>query len=433
MSETPRWFNPADYFTFVLDQEIRAAGMPGGYCGFVLELEGTPDLARLQARLDLLVERFPQATARLERRGKRHAWVPSGERIALMVHPGADLEACRAVAVELLNRPAPLNQAPPLSLHWIAGDSGGLLMLQWLHPLLDATGGKLLLEFLCSQDPDRYRDGPSLIGERLAKWSFWKKAALFLKAKRHNDRCNRLDSCLPTRSEAGPQTLHLRLRRYSAEESRQINDLAQQTMGLAGKTLYTIGSFMRAMELAGPPAAKAGYCVPYAFNLRRQNAPTPVFANHVSCLFARATRAQAADRATLMGHLLADYRRTIAEELDYAYLPSMWMGQWLSPERYARLLRKQHSGGELSSLWFSDVGEQRFGHGEFLGARVLGVFHLCWMTLPPGLALLVGQANGQITLSFNYLKPAVDEAWLECLLAHMDAELLGGAAPGHVA
>ena len=53
-------FNPADYFTFVLDQEIRDIGLPGGYCGFALELTGQPDLEYLQQRLDLLVEYFPE-------------------------------------------------------------------------------------------------------------------------------------------------------------------------------------------------------------------------------------------------------------------------------------------------------------------------------------------------------------------------------------
>jgi hypothetical protein len=193
---------------------------------------------------------------------------------------------------------------------------------------------------------------------------------------------------------------------------------------LAGKTLYTLGCFMRAMELAGPPVAKAGYCIPYAFNLRRQNAPTPVFGNHVSCLFARATRAQVRQREGLFAHLLAQNRQTVQEELDVAYLPLMWLGQWLSPARYARLLRKQRSGGELSSLWFSDIGELRFGQEGFLGVPVTGMFHLCWMTLPPGLALLAGQMDGQTTLSYNYLHPAVDEAWLGRAVALMDAELL---------
>jgi hypothetical protein len=107
-----------------------------------------------------------------------------------------------------------------------------------------------------------------------------------------------------------------------------------------------------------------------------------------------------------------------------AYLTLMWLGQWLSPVRYAKILRKQHSGGELSSLWFSDIGDLSWGDKGFLGIPVTGMFHLCWMTLPPGLALLAGQLDGRLTLSYNYLSPAVDEAWLNAVIAQMDAELL---------
>jgi hypothetical protein len=424
-ASAPIGFNPADYFTFVLDQEIRAAGMPGGYCGFVLELSAEPDLKRLQQRLDLLVERFPQVSARLEQRGKRYAWTPTERRIGLERHCRRDGEDGRRIVLEILNRPAPLETSLPLSLHWIEGGTGGgMLLLDWLHPLLDARGGKILLDFLCAGNPDRFQQAPSLVTEKLSQWSLWEKIRYGFKAKRHNDEANRLDSCLPTATEQGQQTLRLSVRRYGLDESQRIGQLAQRYTGIAGKTLYTIGCFLRAMELTGPPVPKAGYCVPYAFNLRRPNAPVPVFGNHVSCLFARATRAQARDREGLLKHLLAQYRHTVTEGLDFAYLPMMWLGQWLSPARYARLLRKQHSGGELSTVWFSDIGELRWGQEGFLGAPVTGMFHLCWMTLPPGLAILVGQLNGQLTLSYNYLHPAVDEAWLERLMASMDAELL---------
>jgi hypothetical protein len=432
--ETPisAWFNPADYFTFVLDQEIRKAGLPGGYCGFMLELGDVPDLPVLQARLDLLAERFPVATARPERRGKRYGWVRTGRRLALECHlcpPGEDGAAfCRRTVSDILNRPAPLESALPLSLHWVGHDAGGVLMLHWLHPLLDARGGKILFDFLASGDTGRFVESPPLVGRKLSEWSLWKKIGLFLKAKRHNGAANRLDSCLPTRTEeheAGAQTLCLRVRRFDAGDSAKIARLAQQATGLAGKTLYYLGCLMRALESVGPPVAKQGYCIPYAYNLRRQNAPTPVFGNHVGCLFAQATREQVRDRAGLFGHLLAQHRRTVQAELDVAYLPLMWLGQWLSPGRYATLLRKQHSGGELSSCWFSDIGELRWSGEGFLGAPVLGLFHATWMTLPPGLALLVGRANGQLTLSFNYLRPAVDEDWLDRVVAIMDAELLG--------
>ncbi len=249
-----------------------------------------------------------------------------------------------------------------------------------------------------------------------------------LKAKRHNNQANSLDSCLPTQVEQGPQTLGLKVRSFDAEQSKRIAKLAQQHTGMAGRTLYYLGCFMRAMEWVGPPAAKAGYCIPYAFNLRRQNAPTPVFGNHVGCLFARATRQQVRDRKALFEHLLAQHKQVVRDELDFAYLPLMWLGQWLQPAKYAKFLRKQHSGGELSSLWFSDVGDLSWAKNGFLGVPVTELSMMCWMTLPPGLAMLVGQVNGRLTLSYNYLSPAVDEAWLEAVMARMDAELLESEA-----
>lgn len=419
----PQRFNPADYFTYVLDQEIRAAGMPGGYCGFVLELTGQPDLERLQQRLDLLVAKFPKASARIERRGKRHVWAPTGDRILLERHACGTGDAAgetQRILLEIFNRP----ETRPLTVHWITRATGGALLLNWNHPLLDARGAKILLDFLASERPEAFKESASLIEAKLAQWGIWKKLVLLFKAKRHNNAANSLDSCLPTEIEQGPQTLGLKVQRYDAQQSKRIAALAQQYTGMAGRTLYYLGCFMRAMEQVGPPAAKAGYCIPYAFNLRRQNAPTPVLGNHVGCLFARATREQARERRALFEHLLAEHKKVVKEELDLAYLPLMWLGQWLSPARYAKLLRKQHSGGELSSLWFSDIGEMSWGKNGFLGARVNDMAMLCWMTLPPGLALLVGQLNGCLTLSYNYLSPAVDEAWLEAVMARMHDELL---------
>jgi hypothetical protein len=416
-------FNPADYFTFVLDQEIRNIGHPGGYCGFALELAEQPGLERLQQRLDLLQENFPVASAQIGHQGKRYAWMPTGQRIILERHQCQQGEQAQRIQLEILNRQNSL----PLALHWIAVGAGGTLLLVWIHPLLDARGVKIVLDFLASDSPENFKESPSLIEAKLAQWSFWKKCCLFFKAKRHNRVVNSLDSCLPTQEEQGPQTLQVKVRRFSGEESRQIAKLAQQHTGLAGRTLYYLGCFMRAMEQVGPPVAKDGYCIPYAFNLRRQNAPTPVFGNHVGCLFALASRSQVRNRQALFDHLLAQHKQVVRDELDLAYLTLMWLGQWLSPSRYAKILRKQHSGGELSSLWFSDIGDLSWGKKGFLGSPVTGMSHLCWMTLPPGLALLAGQLDGQLTLSYNYLSPAVDEAWLDAAIAQMDVELLSEA------
>jgi len=421
---TPIAFNPADYFTYVLDQEIRASGMPGGYCGFALQLAGSPDLQSLQQRLDSLVKHFPKASARIQQQGKRHFWIPQGDRIELEHHQCQSATEPQAesqrILLEIFNRP----ETRPLTVHWIETGSGGTLLLNWNHPLLDARGAKLVLDFLCAEQPEKFQESSSLIEAKLAQWSFWKKLQLLFKAKRHNNRANSVDSCLPTRFTDGQQTLKLKTQRFDLAQSKRINVQARQNTGLAGRTLYYLGCFMRAMDIVGPPHAKAGYCVPYAFNLRRQNAPTPVLGNHVGCLFARASREQVKDRTTLFSHLLNDYSQSVRDELDMAYLPLMWLGQWLTPSRYAKFLRKQHSGNELSSLWFSDLGDLSWRKTGFLGATVTDLTMMCWMTLPPGLALLAGQLDGQLTLSYSYLSPAIDEVWLDQVLQVMQNELL---------
>lgn len=420
-SIAPDWFNPADYFTYVLDQEIRDAGMPGGYCGLVLKLAQQPDLMRLQQRLDLLVEHFPKASAQIQQIGKRFAWQATGKRIELQQHVCPEDGLPEQVVTEIFNRPN--NQ--PLSVHWIAHQQAGSVLICWLHPLLDARGAKLLLDFLGSEQSKISPEAPSIILEKLAQWSWWKKLSLLLKAKRHNHQANRVDSCSPTLADGGQQRLQLKVQRFDAEQSKQIALAAQANTGMAGRTLYYLGCFMRAMEQVGPPAAKAGYCIPYAFNLRRQNAPRPLFGNHVGCLFARADRQQVQDRVGLFAHLLSEHKKVVRDELDLAYLPLMWLGQWLSPARYAKLLRKQHSGNELSSLWFSDLGDMSWGKNGWLGIEVVDLSMLCWMTLPPGLALLVGQLDGRLSLSYSYLTPAVDEVWLDAVMACMAQELLG--------
>lgn len=417
MTET---FNPADYFTYVLDQEIRDAGMPGGYCGFALQLASQPDLYSLQQRLELLIEMFPKASARIEAQGKRYAWVSTGRPIPLEYHAAEGDSAIQRRLLEIFNR----RESLPLTLHWIGGDTGGTLLLNWNHPLLDARGAKIIFDFLASEHPEKFKESPPLIDAKLAQWGFWKKLQLLFKAKRHNNEANSVDSCLPTVSTDGPQTLKLKTRRFDAEQSKRIAALARQYTGLAGRTLYYLGCFMRAMDQIGPPHLKPGYCIPYAFNLRRQNAPTPIFGNQVGCLFARASRDQIRDRKGLFGHLLNQHTKAVRDELDMAYLPLMWLGQWLSPARYAQFLRKQHSGNELSSLWFSDVGDLNWHDKGFFGAPVTGMTMMCWMTLPPGLALLMGQIDGRLSLSYSYLSPAVDESWLDAVIAKMDDELL---------
>lgn len=79
--------NPADHVLLVMDREIRAAGLPGAWCGFALELAGRPDEDRLRDSLAALAAAFPILTARLVQRGRHYGWQPTGSPVPLTRHP----------------------------------------------------------------------------------------------------------------------------------------------------------------------------------------------------------------------------------------------------------------------------------------------------------------------------------------------------------
>lgn len=421
--------NPADHVLLVMDREIRAAGLPGAWCGFALDLAGRLDENRLQDGLVALAAAFPVLSSRLVQRGLSFGWQLTSHPVPLLRHPlppgqrAIDFWHSRLLA--LMHAAAD----SPFSLHWIEGENRTLLVAHWLHPLMDAGGIKCIFDFLMAEAHQRrpYLAGDdALVTRKLAAWSWGRKLALLWRGKRHNDWIDRLDSSLPAAPlpPGTPRQLDVVNFSLAEEETKTLLETSRRRVGLGAQSLYLIGCLMRALEAMGPALRQDAWCIPYAFNLRPGNAPVPVTGNQVSVLFAQAPHAVVADRSRLFEHLRRQYADTVRRELDQAYLPLMWLGRWLSLEHYGRILRRQKSGGERSSAWFSDLGEVRFLRPDFLGAPIEGVRYACFVTAPPSLAVLFSRFNGRVNVAINYLKPDFDPAWIARFAEYLRAELL---------
>ena len=126
-------------------------------------------------------------------------------------------------------------------------------------------------------------------------------------------------------------------------------------------------------------------------------------------------------------HLLAQYQQTIREELDLAYLPLMWLGQWLSPGKICQVVAQT---AQRRRIEFAVVFRHR---RPVLGKKRLpgraGHRHVASVLddSAAGTGLLAGQLDGRLTLSYSYLHPAIDEDWLNAVMERMDAELLESA------
>jgi hypothetical protein len=427
--------NSADCFTLAMDDEIRREGMPGGLCVFALELLLVPDEVQLAGRIAELAQRFPLLHASLQQRGKRFFWCKREAAPQLSYTrdcpEGEGEEKCRQQFLDqLINHREARETLAPLTFHLLRGKTRSLFALRWIHPFCDARGADLVLQYLtCDVAAQRACFGvppdESLVDAQLAKFGWRQKFALCLKAKRYIEQIDSLQSIVPPQTGAQPKKLSFAVQRLSLEDSAAIAKQARQQVGITGTSLYYIGCLMRALQKVDPHAHGDGYCATYAFNLRKQKALSPLFGNHVGGLFAQAPVSVVQDREALFGYLKQQNAEVLRQQLDYAFLPLMWAGRWLSLPRYGKALRQSYrSGTERSSFWFSDIGRPDVPGHQFCGAEVDGMLHLCQMTSPPALAFLSCNYQQRLSFTYNFIEPVIRRDWVERLQSAMLAELL---------
>ena len=426
--------NIADIFTLAMDEEIRQAGMPGSLCGFALELNHQPDLKILQQRINEFSSHFPTATASLQQRGKRFYWCKRETSVDLFFqHTCPENISADNFQKQTINRLINDQQAreeiSPIEFHLISTPTNCTFFIRWIHPFCDARGVDLILKFLCTEDKSIRRlftipnDKP-LVNIQLDKYRWWQKIGLLLKGKRYIADIDKLQSIQAFNSDQVPAQLSYSIQRLTPQQTAQVNQLARKQVGLTGTSLYYIGCLMRALEKLNPESEGEAYCAPYAFNLRKQRVLTPVTANHVCALFAQVPRETISNRQELFKYLKQQNMEVIRQKLDYAFLPLMWAGSWLSLDEYGKILRLSSKGKERSSFWFSDIGKVDFTEQKFLGAKIHNIFHLCQVTTPPAFALLCSIYQDQLTLSYSFVEPLINPEQIETLQQLMLAELL---------
>ena len=427
--------NPSDCFTLAMDEEIRQENMPGSQCGFALELANTPDIKTIEQRINEFGERFPLVFASIQQRGKRFFWCKRKQQYPLFHQhhaPDAVDEADfhKQTVLTLLNHRQARETVPPLEFHLLQSAGKNTFLMRWIHPFCDAKGADLILKYLCTDDAEqRLRfDLPKLeplVNLQLAKYKWWQKVQLFIKAKHHITQLDTLQSIIHADTSKAPERLNFHTYTLSIEQTQAINKLTRQQVGLTGTSLYYIGCFMRALHKMNPEQEGEAYCTPYAFNLRRNKALSPLLNNHVAPLFAQAPKTILHDRVALFQHLKQQNANTIREKLDYAFLPIMLAASWLSLEKHGEKLRtSMRTGTERSSFWFSDIGNVDLSNASFFNSDITKIYHLCQISSPPALAFLSCQFNQQLTLSYNFIEPLFSEEWIATLHKYVLEELL---------
>src|SRR5262249_11282418 len=132
-----------DVFHLVRDREMRARGLAGNHCAYVLELEGHVDASAVDRRLARAVELVPELGARL-RNGFPPRWVTgSAAPPRALVH--ADDGSLASIEARLAAR---LDEAWALDV--LRGERRDRLVLRWFHPFADGRSAERLARWLGS-------------------------------------------------------------------------------------------------------------------------------------------------------------------------------------------------------------------------------------------------------------------------------------------
>ena len=426
--------NIADCFTLAMDDEIRRDGLAGSLCGFALELDSTPDIETLKQRIDEFGQRFPVALSSLQQRGKHFYWCEQTTAPQLFFQHTCPEDQPYQSFMEgkvnqLINHKQSRESSSPIEFHLINSSLKNTFFIRWIHPFCDARGADLILKFLCTEDvTQRQKFGmpiaKPLVNVQLDKYNWWQKLVLLFKGKRYVNKLDKLQSIQPFEQKLEPQRINLIVQKLTKTQTQQVIKQARKHVGLTGTSLYYIGCLMRALDKLNPETDGDAYCVPYAFNLRKQRAITPMTGNHVCALFAQTPREIVREREKLFAYLKQQNMDVIRQQLDYAFLPLMWAGTWLSLVEYGKILRLSSSEKERSSFWFSDIGKLDIPVHSFPGAEINSVFHVCQVTTPPGLAFLSCIFQDRLTLSYNFVEPMTNTEQIEQLHQLVLLELL---------
>lgn len=427
--------NPADTFTLAMDEEIRKDGLSGSFGCYALEFDDCPDIEILADRILEFSQRFPVSQSCLKQVGRKFYWCKRKKNIKLFYHHNcpADTDSNQFQQQKIdhiINDTQDRENIAPIEFHLISSEHKHTLFTRWMHPFCDARGADLIMQYLCTDDIHKRQqfgqpETEPLVYVQLAKYRWWQKIALLLKGKRYIDRLDRMQSIQAFNCDQTPKRLNYRIKKLTEAETEKVIKLARQQVGLTGTSLYFIGCLMRALEQFNPSAEGEAYCTPYAFNLRKQKSTTPVTGNHLSALFAQAPREIVQDREKLFQHLKQQNAQVIRNQEDFAFLPLMWAGSWLSLEEYGKTLRLSYgSQKERSSFWFSDIGRINIAENSLAGATITNIFHVCQVTTPPALAFLSCIANNRLTLSYNFVEPIAGCEQIEQLHQLVLAELL---------
>ncbi len=435
-----------DCFLLAHDDFMQRTGQGRHVTQSLIELDGVPDVEKVRAGLERLVQKHPRLVARLRRNWRTLLpfWEvpePPARGLPLGLWHEAGAPGTLAGAGEIRRVPDQLERlmSEPLAVDGIdfkarldvieLRDGRALVALSWSHLLIDGKGAELLFAEL-----GRLCDGidlPCETKEPVPVAEPWSEKLKKTKAAvAHLEGLARIGA--PSLSGPRPRAGrgHYWNLTLTPEDSQRLTQRVAGMVGALFPMAFYVACTARAHDRVFRHRGREprGYVASVPVQTRKRGARGPLFHNHVSIFFFCAQRehlGRIEACAVAMKQQFADMTRA---RLDESFLSVLEMMMRLPSWLFMRVVRWQFKG-EIASFYHSHTGVFAPELVEFAGGRVTNAYHLPCFAVPPGTGLFFCERAGRVNITLAWREGCLTTEERQVMMSQVMEDLFGEPRP----
>ncbi|MCF8256014.1 MAG: hypothetical protein K9J06_00555 [Flavobacteriales bacterium] len=409
----------ADHFHLLIDRQMRQKGLPGNISRIHLRLAPSADLMALAEMLEQNPTLNRVAHLRLHHRWPAlPKWIgTSADSPDIFIHRDLPEEMFQS---KVLNGPVGATTVPVRIDLCAWNDGSKHLVVSMHHALFDHRGMTLFLQSLATGQSD----GQLFIRSQRRPWRSEAMDALHGMFSALGSAGWNLATLAPKHLRPTEAALHREIS-FSIEDSGRMDLAAQQHGAGPGRSAFYMAVVLVALrELLESRGERPPYFwFPVPHNMRRKGANGHLIGNELAFLFFKIGR----EALFTVPQAVAAIQMQLNTQIRKGSL-----GHQAALQRVFRrvpfwmmnAMVGLTTGGRVSSLAFSDLGEERNPLQEFLGVPVQGMAHIPPVPCPPGLSVVFKREAGQLRLIVAYLPQALADEECATLMGRIRVLLL---------
>lgn len=416
-----------DWVISTLDHMMKSATCAGNMSQIVLVLNSLLDERFVRERLGVFDREFPALHGSVKRDSNLTPYwclpekaTSNSDITVYVVEEGSSQKDILSLLGKAANKPFK-NENEHLAFHLIQkGKRESLFAMTFDHRLFDARGGEEFLDLFLQYPPEKESTG-ILNGVRLtapADLSGW--IDKFHAGRNVNRKMISLSKPAfetLTVPEGRDRGFKFHLVSFDVKDTKKIYEKAYSEAGYLMEMPYLLSVVMQAVhELFKKRGIDAdNYMAPVTIDMRTSNdIREELLLNHVSYLFFKVSAEEMDD---LKG-IIKSVKRQMYEQVkaglpkDLADASSLLR---IAPLAFLGKVLYFHFRGKVASFLFSYRGKGPDQSAEFMGVKIINLFHTPRVPVPPGIGFFFNYFNGQLNFVISYLDGLLSDEEIQML------------------